>query len=139
MSIHLVLLAACLLVSSAAFAQESQIKTVASVGELMELMIIPASDAIFRVSDAPKDAQEWTLVRKQAVLLAESGNLLMVGTRVKDRNRWMKMARLQVDAAVAALKAADDKNFDALLAASDQIAASCTSCHDVYLRRKPSR
>src|SRR5215217_241045 len=59
------------------------IRGVANVRELHDLLISPASDAVFNAAgDPPGDAKAWTAARDQALLLAESGNLLMVGTRV---------------------------------------------------------
>ena len=53
-------------------------------------MIKPASNAIFNVElDAPKNAEEWTAVLRAAVTLLEAGNLLMPGSRAKDRGKWM--------------------------------------------------
>src|SRR5690242_4747918 len=60
------------------------IRALANVRELHDIMISPASDAVFAASsNQPLDANGWTDARNQAILLAESGNLLMTGTRVR--------------------------------------------------------
>jgi len=115
-------------------AAASQIKPVATIGEIMTLMTIPLSNAVFEAGgEAPKDDKSWEAVRGQAIALAESGNLLMIGSRAKKSAAWMKFSRAQVDAAEAAAKAAAAKNADQLSAASDALYETCAECHKVYL------
>jgi len=109
------------------------VRTLANVRELHDLMISPASDAVFEASsNQPLDAKGWTTARNQALVLAESGNLLMVGTRVRDNGNWMKMSRAMVDAAALAASAAEKKDAMALEAATDAITVSCMECHRPY-------
>jgi len=115
-------------------AAANAVKPVATVGEIMQLMTIPLSNAVFEAGgEPPKDDKSWAEVRGQAIALAESGNLLMLGSRAKDRAAWMKFSRAQVDAAEAAAKAAAAKNGDQLSAASDALYETCAACHKVYL------
>ena len=110
------------------------VKPVATVGEIMQLMTIPLSNAVFEAGgEPPKDDTSWDEVRGKAIALAESGNLLMLGSRAKDRAAWMKFSRAQVDAAEAAAKAAAAKDGDQLSAASDALYETCAACHKVYL------
>jgi hypothetical protein len=109
------------------------VRTLANVRELHDLMISPASDAVFDASShQPLDAMGWTAARNQALVLAESGNLLMVGTRVRDNGNWMKMSRAMVDAAALAATAAEKKDAMALETAVDAITVSCMECHRPY-------
>jgi len=109
------------------------VRTVANVRELHDLMISPASDAVFAASSNEAiDAKGWTTARNQALVLAESGNLLMVGTRVRDNGNWMKMSRAMVDAAALAAAAAEKKDAMALETATDAITVSCMECHRPY-------
>jgi len=111
-------------------------KAVATVMQVMEAMVIPASDAIFKVPVAPpKSDADWAVLRRQAVLLAESGNLLMVGPRLRDRAAWMKTSIDMREAGAAALKAVTAKNVSALEEAGNLVAESCEACHAVYLKR----
>jgi cytochrome c556 len=115
------------------------VNTVASVKQIMEAMVEPGSDAVFKAAaDAPTDADDnaWAAIRNAAVTVSESGNLLMLGDRVKDRTDWMKMSRAMVDAGARALKAATDKNADALSAAGDEIYNTCETCHAKYLTQR---
>ena len=114
-------------------AQRPGIKPIATIMQLHEAMISPASDAIFDVGrDAPKDDRAWDAVRNNTVILAESANMLMVDGRAKDKGDWMKFSAALADAAAAALKAAQSKNLDALLEAGDQIVPVCEACHEPY-------
>ena len=109
------------------------VRTLANVRELHDLMISPASDAVFVASaNQPLDAKGWTTARNQALVLAESGNLLMVGSRVRDSGNWMKMSRAMVDAAALAATAAEKKDAMGLEAATDAITVSCMECHRPY-------
>jgi hypothetical protein len=109
------------------------VRTLANVRELHDLMISPASDAVFAASsNQPLDANGWTAARNQAMVLAESGNLLMIGARVRDNGNWMRMSRAMVDAAALAAAAADKKDAMALESATDAITVSCMECHRPY-------
>jgi hypothetical protein len=109
------------------------VRAVASVKQLHEVMISPASDAVFDASaNPPRNDKGWTAERNQALLLAEAGNLLMVGNRVRDTDNWMKMSRALVDAAARAVTAADRKDGKALEAATDSITVACEACHRPY-------
>ena len=128
------LIALFLVVSLAAQrAPATGVRTLANSLELHELLISPASDAVFNdASNPPRDAQGWAAVRNQALLLAESGNLLMVGSRVRDNADWMKMSRAMVDAAALAATAAEKKDAQALEVATDAITVACMDCHRPY-------
>jgi cytochrome c553 len=124
------------LVAAAAFAEapSEPFPPVASVKQLMLDLIHPSSNdillAIYR--GGPKDDQEWAAVRRAAVTLAESGNLLMMRGRARDQADWMKDAKLLVDAGNAAYKAAQAKDGSALAALAGSLDASCTTCHKQY-------
>ncbi len=110
------------------------VQSVASAKELMELLVIPASNAVFDAgAEPPMSDEAWAAVRRQAVILAESANLLMVGSRVPDQGDWMRMSRAQLDAALEVIRAVDARNGDALSAAGDAVYATCDSCHTKYM------
>ena len=106
----------------------------ASVKQLMLDLIHPSSNdillAIYR--GGPKDEKDWAAVRRSAVTLAESGNMLMMRGRARDQGDWMKAAKLLVDAGNAAYKAAQAKDGSALAALAGAVDASCTTCHKQY-------
>lgn len=132
----LVLISGILLfLTCAAMAQEpAKFKPVANAKQLMEVFVIPASDALFDVSsEPPKNDAEWKRLRNNALILAESGNLLMMGSPAEDKDIWMKYSRALVDAGTVALKAVEAKNVDDLIQAGDPILAACQGCHDRFL------
>ena len=71
-------------------------------------------------------------LQAKTLTLAESANLLMMSGRARDQDRWMKDARLMLDAGWAAFKAAKAKDVAALEALSDQLYESCVTCHRNY-------
>jgi len=119
-----------LLVAGASMAQEP----VATVRQLMVDMIYPASNDILLSINrgGPSDEKEWAALRRNAITLAESGNLLMMRDRARDQGDWMKDAKMLVDVGTAAYKAAQARDANALAALTEQLDASCTTCHKQY-------
>ena len=119
-----------------AFAQapSQSFPPVASIKQLMLDLIHPSSNdillAIYR--GGPTDEKEWAAVRRSAVTLAESGNLLMMRGPAQDQGDWMKDAKLLVDAGNSAYKAAQAKDANALADLAGAMDASCTTCHMQY-------
>jgi hypothetical protein len=117
-------------------AAPGSIRVVATTKQLMHITTIPASDVVFKAAgDPPKTNEAWDEVRDRALAVAESGNLLMIGSRVVDRTTWMTFSRAMVDAAAAAAQAADARNADALSMASDALYDTCETCHTKYLKK----
>ena len=116
--------------------QAPAFKPVATVKQLMEALIIPASDQIFQLAaEGPKTSDEWTAVRNSAIVLAESGNLLMIGRRAPDNKAWTKESQALIAAAQDAIKAVDTKNAEALMEAGNQVYEVCDSCHKQYMKQ----
>ena len=115
-----------------ALAQAPTFENVGSMSDLMIHMIYPASDALFYIErDPPKTDVQWNTIRMDALMVAESGNLLMMPGRARD-DEWVKDAKLMVEAGKAAYKAAMAKNMQGILDLGDQLTASCTTCHFKY-------
>jgi len=122
-----------LLLGSSAMAQAPTFQPVGTTLQLMKAIVIPSSDVIFKISsEAPKDDKEWAVVQNNALMLAESGNLLMMAGRSKDNSEWMKDSRALVDAGTAAFKAANAKDANKLGDISDDILTACETCHTKY-------
>lgn len=119
---------------ASAQAPSESFQPVATMKQVMVDMIYPASNdlLLFVNRGAPKDEKEWAVIRRGAVTLAESGNLLMLRGRARDQGDWMKDAKMLVDAGTAAYKAAQDKDAAALTALAGSLDASCTTCHKQY-------
>lgn len=119
----------------AAQAAATSPRPVATTLQLMKGLVKSSSDDLFKsAGEPPTTADGWTQVQLQALSLAESGNLLMIGNRVVDKADWLKMARAMVDAAAEAAAAADRKNADGLSAAGDKVYETCETCHAKYMK-----
>ena len=108
-------------------------RNVGTMSDLMVKIIYPASDALFYIeSRTPKTDAEWTAVEGQALMVAESANLLMLPGRARDEKQWMVDAKLMLDAGSDAYAAAKKKDVAAITALSDRLMESCTQCHKNY-------
>jgi len=129
-------LAGFILMGSLVFAQAppDAFPSAATMKQLMTDLIHPASNDILLLvyRGGPKDDKEWAAVRRGAVTLAESGNLLILRGRARDQGDWLKNAKLLADAGTAAYKAAEAKDPKALTAVAERIDGSCTTCHKQY-------
>jgi hypothetical protein len=114
-------------------AVSTAIGQVSTMSELMVKVIYPASDAIFYITTrTPATDAEWNDLQGKALIVAESGNILMLPGHARDRERWMADARLLRDAGAAAFEAAKKKDVPALEALNEQLYESCTTCHQHY-------
>jgi cytochrome c553 len=124
---------ALLLLASPAIAQAPPFQPVATISQIMVAITLPYSDALLYIErNPPKDDRDWETLQMQALMLAESGNLLMMKGRAKNQGQWMKDARLLVEAGAAAVKATRAKDIQAVVALNDQIVTSCITCHTQY-------
>lgn len=126
---------AWLFLSGLILVQDPGYVPVANVSEIMQALVVPSSNEVFNVGiDFPESEEGWKTIESNAIILAESGNLLMLPARSEGRQGWIDAARIMAEAARASLDAArardtsQDKWFDL----SDQILASCSGCHDEY-------
>ena len=82
----------------------------------------------------------WQVVENAAIVLAESVDLIMVPGRLcqngkpvpVQREDFRKFAAGMRDAGIVALKAAQTKNQEQAIQATDRIADACANCHEVY-------
>jgi hypothetical protein len=108
-------------------------KPVVNMSEFMLEMIFPTSNELFYVGrEEDKTQKDWNELRNNMVMLAESANLLMAENRAKDKDQWMKDAKLLRDVATKALKLAKAKDLEGLKALNDEAYESCQSCHVHY-------
>ena len=112
----------------AAQAPSESFQPVATMKELMLDVIHPASNKLLLLihRGGPGDDEAWAEARRNAMLLAESGNLLIMRNRSAN---WVADARLLTDAGAAAYAAVDARDTKALESLADRIDASCTTCH----------
>jgi cytochrome c556 len=103
------------------------------MSELMIRIIYPTSDAVFYITTrAPNDDSAWNELQAKTLMLAESANLLMMPVHARDQDRWMKDAKLMLDAGAAAFKAAKARDLGAIEALNDKLYQSCVTCHQHY-------
>jgi cytochrome c553 len=127
-----------LLLASAAIAHEPPFQPVATISEIMVAITLPYSDALLYIErNPPREDKDWETLQMQALMLSESGNLLMIDGRAKNQGQWMKDARLLVEAGAAAAKATRAKNIQAVLSLNDQIVTACITCHTQFRPRRP--
>ncbi|HEX4135104.1 MAG TPA: hypothetical protein VHY84_10880 [Bryobacteraceae bacterium] len=117
------------------------IKSVGTMSDLMLDIIYPTSDQIFYVSrDEQKSEKDWISLKRDALVLAESANLLMADNRAHDKDQWMKDAKLLWDVGNKAFIAAKARDLPALEALNADLYEACQSCHVHYrpgYRRRP--
>ena len=122
---------------------EPPFKPMADVQQLMASIVDPAADTLWGsvgtiISDegidewSPQTDEEWAAVQNAAVVIMESGNLLMIGDRARDNLSWMRMAENLVDAGALALEAAESKDPDAIFAVGSDVYFACDGCHNLY-------
>jgi hypothetical protein len=113
-------------------AQAPEFRLIADAKQLMDAIIIPASDVLFNVPvEVPEDDASWAVVENNAILLAEAGNLLLI--RAEGREPWIVGSEALIDAGEASLAAARSRDADRFFDLGDTILTSCSLCHDVYL------
>ena len=123
-----------LLAGSAVLAQDPSPRPVGTMSELMMSMTYPAANDILLIArrGGPQDDAQWRAVQRAAVLLGESGNVMMMNGRAMNRGSWIREANALVDVATAAYRAAGERDGDALIALDEPLSASCVDCHKQY-------
>lgn len=115
-------------------------ETVATSKELMNAVLDPAVDVIWdsvgsvitaegTFEKAPETDDDWAAVRASAVLLAESGNLLMLGDRAGGSPEWIAQAQALIEVSKRTIQVIDKKDTDALFTIGGDIYDVCTNCH----------
>lgn len=116
-------------------------KPVATVDQVMDGIVIPSSQALFdaivysngELISAPKTDDDWFRLQMHGLAVAEAGNLLMMAPRARDNGEWMRLSAALVDQGVAAAKAAEAKDLDALFEAGGPLYEACLHCHERYI------
>ena len=115
----------------AAQVQSDALQPVATMKQLMVDVIHPASNNILLLVNrgGPGNDTEWAEVRRNAMTLAESANLLIMRNRAPG---WIADAKLLGEVGSAAYKAAEAKDVKSLASLAERIDASCTACHKAF-------
>ena len=166
-SITLALLSACNKAAEPPAAAASPIKPTAGIQDIMAGMIEPSAEFLWEsVSTTvtaegveekqPRTDEEWNEFRRQAIILTESANLLLVEGRrvaregkqlddhgtpgnltleqveqaiVADRATFVAFGQALHDAGATVLKAADEKDVQTIMSAGETLDSVCESCH----------
>lgn len=126
---------------AAACSMQPSYQPVATIEQIMEASVEPASNAVFDAAawvngvqvGGPKTEDEWKMVQANALMLVEAGNLLLMGPRMKDQAGWVVRTQAMMDAANEAARAADAKNTEAIFNAGTKIYLACKGCHLQYI------
>ncbi len=119
--------------AGAVMPQQKEPPPEATITELMQAMVIPASNTLFNVPrNVPQDDAGWDVVRNSAVLLAESGTLLMRDGRAEDSEVWAVTSRALAEAGEVALKAARARDVEAIGGSGNLLIDACERCHEKH-------
>lgn len=137
------LMAGLVFVSACGGPAPPPMRHVADVKQLMRSVVEPAADAYWdgvgTIIDAsgtteirPETTEDWDTLVNHAYVIAESGNLMMLGPRPKDGGEWMQMSRALVDVGEKAIRAAEAHNAQGVFDVGAEVYEVCTSCHAKY-------
>jgi hypothetical protein len=118
--------------------------TTISLHDLMEHVIDPSTDVVWAASGvvvdmrgehdlSPKTDAAWARVHDAAMVVAESGNLLLLPGRLRPGKTWTIQAQKLSALGLEAMKAADEKDKGAMLRIGGDIHDVCEECHRVYV------
>ncbi len=122
---------------------DTSFRVVTSVRETMLWILEPAADGIWdragfvitaegETDLSPSTEEGWDEVRRQAALVAETGNLLMLPGRSLGPE-WVRYAGAMIEAGRGVMAAAQRRDADALFDAGGDLYQTCRSCHDRYM------
>jgi hypothetical protein len=131
----------------------------ADLNQLMRGLFFPHSNVVFfaqrenpaevKRASEPSAATDplngvfggWEAVENSALILIDSADLLLTPGRTCSNGRavplgadWTRFVDQLREAGRVAYKAAQSKNMDSILAASEVLATACSSCHNRYRR-----
>ncbi|MEO8679011.1 MAG: hypothetical protein ABI665_08195 [Vicinamibacterales bacterium] len=116
---------------------------IATTKELMDAMD-PIADEFWDVvgtvvtkdgtfEKAPSTDEEWAAVRNHAVILSETGSMLLYPSRAGGSAEWIKQANALIDTTQRSIKAIDAKDKTALFNVGAEVYEACTNCHRQFM------
>lgn len=112
-----------------------RLEPVAETKLLMEGLAKPNFDAVCdKLKDRPADNETWAVARGQALLLAETANLLMIRppkTR-QAQDAWLARASEMRTAATQLARAAGERDYTVARAATAAVTNTCNRCHESF-------
>jgi hypothetical protein len=130
----------------AAAAVAPNVAPVATVKQIMIGITNPAAFVVYEAVGtkssakgieeiAPQNDEEWAKVGSAGAAVVESGNLMLTGNRAIDTGDWVKMTRDMMEQGQKAMKAAEAKDKDGIVAAGGDLNTTCDNCHARYSRQ----
>jgi hypothetical protein len=114
---------------------QPRLEPVAETKLLMEGLAEPNTKSLGKLfADKPKDAEAWAFARGQALILAETGNLLMMRppkTKASEES-WLVHAAELRESATALARAAATKDYLKSRTALAGVANACNRCHQGF-------
>lgn len=137
----------------------SDFRPAASIAEIMQSIVVPASNALWQAGaeDAPTSDEGWQSLRASAVTLAESANSLLIPGRAANVPgatpeypdaelapaeiealiasqwpAWAAFSQVLHEAAMQAVRGVDTEDIDAVIAAGDTLYGACEGCHKQF-------
>lgn len=109
-------------------------EAVAETRLLMDGLAQPNYQGLERsLAQKPADAEAWAFARGQALLLAETGNLLMLRPpRSEGRDVWMERAADLRAVAVKVARSASSRDYDQARSQLPSVAMMCNRCHRAF-------
>jgi hypothetical protein len=132
--------------AAAATAPAVETSPVANVKQIMIGITNPAAFVVYEAVGtkssakgveeiAPQNDEQWAKVGSAAAAVVESGNLMLTGNRAIDTGDWVKMTRDMMAQGQKAMKAAEAKDKDGIVAAGGDLNTTCDNCHARYSRQ----
>ncbi len=111
-----------------------KLEAIAETKLLMEALANPNYQALAKaLKDRPADAEAWTFARGQALLIAETSNLLMLRPpKNLGQDVWMTRSTELRDAATKLAKQAGSRDLPGSRAALLGVVKSCNRCHESF-------
>jgi Cytochrome C' len=111
-----------------------KLEAVAETKLLMEGLLQPNFRGLDNhLKQRPADLDTWTFARGQALLIAETGNLLMLRPpKTAGQDAWMERATELRERATRLAQQAAARDPDRCRLALIEVAATCTRCHQTF-------
>jgi hypothetical protein len=109
------------------------------IHEFMEYVNQPVYQRLkSNLSQEPADNAAWTTIKSDALILAETGNLLMLRAPNENQNAWLEHSVSLREAGQEMYQAAKKKDYQATSTEWMGLLQQCNSCHDDFHGGKPN-
>lgn len=111
-----------------------RLEPVAETSLLMQGIALPNFQGIQKnLQEPPADVETWVFLRGQALIVAESGNLLLMRPpRHAGLDAWMELATALRTAAVRLARAAAARDYPASRQRLVEVTNACNRCHQTF-------